>query len=119
MEAQVAEAVKVLAQAKNSRESANMMERDVVVLWGMYRGWANTFSARMIHSTRGWVRKRKEFFSQDPRTIFEMPVLHQSQRIFRCEFCGDHLPYKAEKQARMHVASHVVSQEAVHVNGVM
>ena len=96
-----------------------MMERDLVVLWGMYRGWSNTFIAKKLTSNRKSVGKRIQFFSDYPVAIFGFPVMRESPRSYVCEFCGSQLSKRSEKAAREHVAGHVVEDNKIKVYGVM
>ena len=96
-----------------------MMERDIIVVWGLYRGWADTFTAKTARVHPMTIRRRKAFYAANPAALFELPILHRGLRIYRCEFCGSQIPTKSEKAAREHVAEHVLSPELVKSLGVM
>ena len=61
------------------------MERDIIVLWGMYRGWGTTT-----------VKKVRDRFCNNPSEIFRNPVLSGILRagkvVWKCEVCGIPMP---------------------------
>ena len=98
------------------------MERDIVVLWGMYRGWSNRVIADATRASGRTIRRLVRRFANRPSLIFECPILHQGlrgkRRLYRCEFCGA-LMVISERKAREHVASHLFPREVIAVHGVM
>ncbi len=94
------------------------MERDIVVVWGLYRGWTVAFTAKTARAHPATIRRRRAFYAANPAALFELPILHRGLRVYRCEFCGSHIPTKSERAAREHVAEHVLSPEIVKSLGV-
>ena len=130
VECQASEAIRVIKQSvrprgRNKRHSSLYpvrMERDIVVLWGMYRGWSNPVIADAVKSSVSTVERLRRRFAQDPSLVFNCPVLQQGIRgtkpLWRCEFCGASL-LVTEKEAREHVAGHLFSKEILALQGVM
>ena len=118
LERQVKHAVETLRKMPK-RRCDRSMERDLVIFWGVYRGWSYRFIADQMRQSVRTVTRRLRFFYKNPSAIFTCTVLTRHAKHFRCEFCGSQLSIKDEKAARQHVALHVVTKEAVYVNGVM
>ena len=130
MQRQASEAIKTIKQSVRPRGGKKRhsslypvrMERDIVVLGGMYRGWSNPVIASEVRSsvsTVEWVRRK---FAQDPSLIFQCPALQRgirgSKPLWRCEFCEASL-LVTEEDAREHVAAHLFSKEIIAIQGVM
>jgi len=108
-------------KGRASRHYPYPMERDIVVLWGMYRAWNDPIIGEVVGNHINTIKALRRKFMDDPSEIFRCPVLHQGIRgnkpLWRCEFCGAELA-TTEKKAREHVAGHVLSYEAIKLNGV-
>ena len=98
-------------------------ERDIIVLWGMYRGWGVTAMSKRIGGSATTVRKVRTGFHKDPSEIFRLPVmsgiLHRNKTTWKCEACGLPLLGMSEQKARTHVARHFVPDMVIQLNGVM
>ena len=98
------------------------MERDVIILYGTWRGWTNSRVADALKCSTKTVGRRRLQLLVEPRLIFLCPVLHQALRgkkkVWCCEFCSASM-LGPERNAREHVASHIVSRERIALSGVM
>ena len=98
------------------------MERDLIILHGMWRGWTNPMMANALKCSTKTVSRRRIQLLVEPKLIFMCPVLHQGLRgkkkVWRCEFCSASM-LGSERKAREHVASHIVSRERIWLSGVM
>ena len=126
---QVADSLRQIKAMKRSTKTGRFVsrypllaERDIVVLWGMYRGWSDRSIADAIRTSDRTVRNIRNRYYSNPRMIFHHPVLHQIVRyrapLWICLFCGAQLT-TAEKDAREHVAMHVMSPHVFKLLGVM
>jgi len=126
---QVDEALKVVEGAAKIRNTRNHstwypypMERDIVILWGMYRGWRNAPIARKLGLSPHTVRRRRLELGRNPALIFNLPVLYKGYKwnksFYRCEFCGEMMVGVEEEEAREHVARHIVTGEVISMSGV-
>ena len=97
-------------------------ERDVVILWGIYRGWSAVAIAHKINKSADTVRRVIASFNTVPALLFRLPVLHLSykgqKRMFTCAFCGREMMNVREKAAREHVASHLFTERMIKEGGV-
>ena len=119
MQIQAEKALKTL-RSMGTKRTAMTIERDIVVLWGIFRRWSNAGIAKMAGAGVKTIRRRKMFFTATPEAIFSLEVLYKGQRgFYRCEFCGEAMVKIPEQKAREHVAYHVVTMEAIRMNGVM
>ena len=118
LERQVRDAQRTLAKLDSKARPTQMMERDIIVVWGLYRGWTAGFTAKNARVHPATIRRRRAFYAANPAALFELPILHRGLRVYRCEFCGSHIPTKSERAAREHVAEHVLSPEIVKSLGV-
>ena len=127
LEKQAREAMRVIAERhdrrpRTSSASSMQMERDLIVLYGLYRGWNNSVTAEALRCHPRTVSRRCNQLMLDPRLIFICPVLHRGLRgnkpVWRCEFCSASM-LGSERKAREHVASHVVSKDVMFMSGVM
>ena len=100
-----------------------MAERDIIILWGTYRGWSRAVMARMLKQGAQAVRRRQLHLMLNPSELFNGPVMTRktvgSKHIYVCEFCDRTLQVFDEERARQHVASHITTEEVVHVMDVM
>jgi len=98
------------------------MERDIVVLWGMYRGWSIPVIADATKVSRPTIERVRRRFVDNPAEVFRCPVLRKVLRgdkpLWTCHFCEEEMR-GSEKKAREHVASHVLSPDIIALNGVM
>ena len=101
------------------------MERDVILMWGKYRGWSISAIARALWVSRPTVYKGMRILADDPDLVFRCSVFHQGFRkaglFYRCEFCGDEMritrPKKAsEHRIKEHVLNHLFTPEAIARN---
>lgn len=97
-------------------------ERDVVILWGIYRGWSAVAIGHKVNKSADTVRRVIASFFAEPSLIFRLPVLHLSykgqKRMFTCAFCGREMMNVREKAAREHVASHICTEWMIKEGGV-
>ena len=98
------------------------MERDLVVVWSMYRGWTVEVTARALGVHPSTARRyRRAFWSFPPRLCF-LPLLRRSVRadrtLWTCELCGAEMRGR-ERAARRHVALHVVEPFALTMTGLL
>ena len=98
------------------------MERDLVILYGTWRGWTIRMIADALKCSTKTVSRRRLRLLVKPKMIFMCPVLHQGLRgkkkVWRCQFCSASM-LGTERKAREHVASHIVSRERIALSGVM
>jgi len=128
LQQQVDAALKVVASEAKSRNNKKSswypypMERDLIIVWGMYRGWRNTAIARKLGLNPTTVRRLRYEFGQNPSSIFALPVLYKGYKwhktFYRCEFCGEMMVGVEEETAKRHVAGHVATGEAIVLSGV-
>lgn len=121
LEKQVDKALKVLGERKKGAGRHFAMERNLVVLWAMYRGWTTPVTAEKLGVHASTVARYRREFIFEPRRIFQCPVLHKGLKgdkpLWSCEFCGEQMRGD-EKDAREHVASHVLSNDIIALHGV-
>ena len=118
LEQEIKRAIETLRKMPK-RRCDRSMERDLVILWGAYRGWSYRFIAGQVRQSARTVTRRLRFFYQNPSAIFTCAVLTRHTNHYRCEFCRSQLSIKDERAARQHVALHLVAKEAVYGRGVM
>ena len=97
-----------------------LAERDVVIIWGTYRGWSRGVMARILRQGVPAVRERQLYLMRNPRELFNVPVMTRkvrgSEHYYVCEFCDNHI--LDELKAREHVASHITTEEVIYTVGV-
>ena len=85
-------------------------ERDILVLWGIHRGWGIRAISKHIGCSTTTVWKVRDRFYKDPSEIFLNPVLSGILRagkfVWKCEFHGLPLSGNTEHQAHIHAACH-------------
>ena len=132
LQTQVNEAIRVVESEATTRSQRNgsgratwypyPMERDIIILWGMYRGWRNPVIANKLGLSSVTVLKRRGEFGRNPSLIFNLPVLHRGYKwhkpYHRCEFCGEMMVGVEEIDARLHVARHIATEESISLAGV-
>ena len=95
-------------------------ERDIIILYGLWRGWSPALIGRYCKPSSKSVRKHTIRVQSNPGVLFKLPILFTGmvggKRIYRCEFCGN--AQYAEERARIHVARHVTSEDFIHIVGV-
>jgi len=108
---------------KNTPARIMAMDRDLLALWAMYRGWSDVVAAResgLSPSTFNRARRRLE---REPWLLFRVPILHRGIRgakpLWRCEVCDARMLAVSERKAREHVALHLISSLAIETGGVM
>lgn len=89
------------------------MERDIVILWGMYRGWSNPVIADALRCSTKTVERFRHRLLRNPGLIFLCPVLHKEHKggkpLWRCEVCSVSMSC-SEPKAREHVIAHILSR---------
>ncbi len=101
-------------------------ERDIVIIWGIYRGW----TARAIGSKTGLHKKtikyRRNLLLSEPSRLFNLHrlmdkriVRRSREPIYKCLFCHREMREITEKKAREHVAGHLLSADKIKELGVM
>ncbi len=99
------------------------MDRDLVVLWAMYRGWSDAVAARESGLSPSTFDRARRRFENEPWLLFRVPILLRDIRggkpLWRCEVCDFRMLAVSEKRAREHVALHLISPLAIETNGVM
>ena len=127
LERQAKEAMRAIADrfdrgSRTSSTSSMMMERDLIILYGMYHGWSNRVIAETLRCHPRTVSRHSRQLILEPKLIFRCPVLHQGLRgikkLWRCEVCSASM-LGSERKAREHVASHFFSKEMIAFRGVM
>ena len=99
-------------------------ERDIIILYGLWRGWSPASIGRYCKLSSKSVKKHMNRLQSNPGDLFKLPVLFTGmvggKRIFRCEFCGNAklAEETSEERARIHVARHVTSEEMIKMYGV-
>ena len=130
MERQVKTAIQTIqsydsGRGKRIRHGASyplLMERDIVVLWGMYRGWSSPAIAETAKASVSTVKRQKLMLAGEPWPIFRCLALHQGLRgrkpVYRGEFCGA-MMLVSEKKAREHVALRLSPDDMIRLHGMM
>ncbi len=129
LQEQVNAALQVVASEAEKRNSASHvtwypypMERDIIIVWGMYRGWRNAAIGKKLGLSSQTIRRLRYEFGQNPASIFNLPVLYKGYKwnkvYYRCEFCGEMMVGVEEEEARKHVAGHIVTGEVIFMSGV-
>ncbi len=99
------------------------MDRDLVVLWAIYRGWSDAVAARESGLSPSTFDRARRRFEREPWLLFRVPILHRDIRggkpLWRCEVCDSRMLAVSERRAREHVALHLISQLAIETNGVV
>ena len=114
LETQANTAIKAIADRYKRRSRASSryprpMERDLVILYGTWRGWSNLVIADALKCSAKSVSRWRLRLSTEPKQIFRYPVLHQglrgNKKLWRCEACSASM-LGSERKAREHVAAH-------------
>jgi len=92
-------------------------ERDIIVIWGIYRGWSFTEIGRIARTSRREASNLRETFAKRPRLIFRLRILPYSPRsrgesYHRCGLCGEQVTGD-NKEAKRHVLLHLFASERV------
>ena len=99
------------------------MDRDLIVIWAMYRGSSDVMAARESGLSPSTFNRARRRFEHEPWQLFRVPILHRGIRggkpLLRCEVCDSRMLAVSERRAREHVALHLISQLAIETNGVM
>ena len=56
----IREAQRTLAHLDGGAKANRMMERDIIVVWGLYRGWPDKLTAKTAHVHTMTVNRRRE-----------------------------------------------------------
>jgi len=98
------------------------MERDLIIVWAMYRGWRTKAIADTLGLSNATIKARRTEIANNPTIIFSLPVLYKGFRwgkyFYRCEFCGELMVDVGEKDARLHVVRHIISEESIVMLGM-
>ena len=100
------------------------VERDIIVLYGLWKGWTPGAIGRFCRIKAPSVRKHILRLQSAPGDLFGLQLLSVvmvgSKRAFRCEFCGDTKFEKdiTEEAVRIHVARHVIPEYFIQTVGV-
>ena len=117
---QAAEACRKLQSLRGGRIMA--MERDLAVMWAMFRGWSDALAAQETGLSASTVYRARRRFELNPWLLFRAPILHRGilagKPLWRCEACDVRLQV-SERKAREHVARHFISPLSLQINGVM
>ena len=69
------------------------VERDIIILYGMWNGWEYAAIGHYCRLTAPSVRRHIIRLQSNPGALFKLPILFTGlvggKRVFRCEFCGD------------------------------
>ena len=95
------------------------MERDIIILYGLSRGWGDVDASRKAHCRLDSARTRRQFLFDHPWEIFRLPVLHMTPSTYRCWVCGTHMRTRFPDAARRHVARHFLAREFIQHHGVI
>ncbi len=99
------------------------MDRDLIALWAMHRGWSDAVAARESGLSPSTFNRARRRFEHEPWQLFRVPILHRGIRggrpLWRCEVCDSRMLAVSERRAREHVALHLISQLAIETWGVM
>lgn len=119
---QVKEAIETINSFPKGTAGSLSMDRDLILIWGLYRAWKEAAIAKVLRVHPTTVRRHMEKLTDHPSLMFLCPVLAKRKRynkfVWICEFCEEELE-GAEKQAREHVANHIYSIERIKSEGVM
>ena len=119
---QASAALKLMAQ-DGAKAQFLPMQRDTLILWGMYNGWSTAVIVRRTGLGIRTVLASIERFRSQPWLIFRVPVLLKvgsgRRPFWRCEACNTRLPNISEHRAMAHVAGHFISPLDLKTNGVM
>ena len=121
------EAIRELASTSEGRKRLQsnayplFMERDLVILWGLYRGWSMRHMADILQCSLPTIYNRRRIYWQEPHLLFNLPVMHRGLRgkkpLFRCEVCDARL-LVSERKARHHVAFHLIPRGHIKAYGL-
>ena len=103
----------VLANREERKDrGATLSEEDqLLIVWGVYRGWHIKKIAEKLPAARDTVWRYQRAWEDDPTLLLQLPVLTQiSDSKFRCEVRGETRPTKTK--IYRHVLAHVVLMEA-------
>lgn len=98
-------------EERKDRRGARLSEEDqLLIVWGVYRGWHIKKIAEKLPAMRGTVWRYQRMWEDDPTLLLQLPVLTQiSDSKFRCQLCGETRPTKTK--IYRHVLAHVVPME--------
>ena len=100
------------------------VERDIIILYGLWNGWGYAAIGNYCRLTAPSVRRHIDRLQSTPGDLFKLPILFTGlvggKRVFRCEFCGNTQFEKdtTEERARLHVAGHVTTEDYIQTFGV-
>ena len=98
-----------------------LMEREIIVIYGMLHGWSDTATARVAYCGKAAVQRRRRELTKYPELLFRCQILCRKMRgqklYWCCELCGEMMTC-SEREAREHVALHLVSEVPIALNGV-
>ncbi len=98
---------------------SQLMERDIITLWGMYREWNDVHIGEATCFGPRGVRRRRLLFTENRWRIFQCPALTQtSRRLHQRGCCSSRIP-GAEVAARRHVLAHLLHAGGVYTEELM
>ena len=120
-EAQAKAASAMLRETRKDRKRVlrrSPFERNLIVIWGLSRGWANFEIGRWAGCSVATIKITRKRFAQRPWTVFDYPVLSKSGgRLWKCELCLVSIP-GTETKARRHVLVHLGFSMAGSIMGI-
>ena len=97
----------VANRAPRSEKVKLSREDQLVIIWGVYRGWSTNKIASTIPATRATVLNYQREWDEQPALILQLPVLIQiSKDVFRCNICEE--TRSTETKIYRHVIAHIV-----------
>ncbi len=107
------------------------MQRDIIIVCGMYCGWTNTRIANIAATSPNKVRLIRRKFERAPALLFNLPILTALNTLdknkkgnrrlvlfYQCALCGLIFKGPNNKPGRRHVATHVLPEQIVRVRGI-
>ena len=89
LEQQAGEAIRQLQRLHQGMIMA--MERDLAVMWCIYRGWSDAVAARHTGLSASTIYRVRRRFELEPWLLFRAPILHRGilagKPLWRCEAC--------------------------------
>ena len=122
LERQVERALELFGRNGKGAARKFRLERDLVVVWSLYRHWTVDATARVLGVHPSTARRyQRAIWSFPPRLCF-LPLLRQSVKadktLWTCEICGAEMRCR-ERAARKHVALHVIPPWIITTFGLL
>jgi len=85
-------------------------DHKLVILWGIYRKWTMTLTAKKIGASEATVRKYKHKILLAPSLVLGLPIVSaKGPSQYQCRFCGE--IRKSRKTVTRHFLHHVFPPE--------